>query len=622
MPVIATAGHVDHGKSTLVKALTGIDPDRLAEEKARQMTLDLGFAWLTLPNGDTLGIVDVPGHRDFIDNMLSGVGGIDAALLVVAADEGIMPQTREHLAILDLLGISMGLVALTKVDLIDDPAWIDLVSAEIRATLATTALARAEIVPVSANTGAGLTALLDRLAVLLAELPPRPDHALPRLPIDRVFTVSGFGTIVTGTLLGGSLHVGDAVELQPSGLRGRIRGLQSYNRQIPDAHSRQRVAVNVAGIERNLIQRGSVLTLPGLLQPTVLADVHYRHLADRPLAHNTSVKIYSGTSEAGAHVRLLADENLAAGQVSWLQLRLDRPLALAHGDRYSLRIPSPAETIGGGVVVEPHPVRRWKRMQADVIASLELKLHGTASERLAQAAWQPMSPTELQQILVLPDFAAALAEALAAGLVLALPEGAYLAAESAQALIRRMVAELIDFHRENPLRLGMTREELRRRAGLTAVTFGALLDIQDRIVADGNLLRLGDHAIRFDAAQQARIAALDSTMTAAPYAPPSFAEAEQIVGDNVLRALIDLGEVVQVQPDVIFSHAAYAEMVGAVFAIIDAQGSITASQLRDRFGTSRKYAIALLEHLDALGATRRDGDKRVRGNQDWRNDGI
>lgn len=613
MYTIGTAGHVDHGKSTLVRALTGIDPDRLAEEKARQMTIDLGFAWLTLPDGSTLGLVDVPGHRDFIENMLAGVGGIDAALLVVAADEGIMPQTREHLAILDLLGIGRGLVALTKIDLVADPTWLELVDEEIRAALAPTALAQAEIIPLSALTGAGLPRLRDRLAALVSDLPPRPDFGVPRLPIDRIFTVSGFGTVVTGTLSGGALRVGDEVELQPSGLRGRVRGLHSYNQPLALAQVGSRVAVNLAGIERQAVARGHVLTTPGGLLATTLVDAQYRHLADRPLAHNAEVRVFSGTSAASARVRLLSDETLTANQTGWVQLRLDRPLALARGDRFILRVPSPAETIGGGLIVDPQPARRWPRRQPAVIAALELRLRGTPAERLAQAAMQPISRAALQTAVALPDFAAVLAEAVASRTLIALPDGTYLAAASAQAAIRRLAAELAAYHQANPLRLGMAREELRRRAGLNAVTFAALLAIQEQIVAAGPLLRLADHAIRFDTAQQARIDALDAELAAVPYTPPAARDAAQRVGEDVLRALIDLGEIVQVQPDVIFARATYAEMVAAVLAIIDADGSVTAAALRDRFGTSRKYAIALLEHLDALGVTRRAGDQRVRG---------
>jgi selenocysteine-specific elongation factor len=615
MRVIGTAGHVDHGKSTLVKALTRIDPDRLAEEKARQMTIDLGFAWMALPDGEMLGIVDVPGHRDFIENMLAGVGGIDAAILVIAADEGIMPQTREHLAILDLLGIRHGLVALTKIDLIDDPEWLELIRDEIRAVLQPTQLSHAEIVGVSAYTGQGIPQLIERLIALLADLPLRPDYDLPRLPIDRVFTISGFGTVVTGTLIGGSLRVGDEIELQPSGLRGRIRGLQSYKQAVEVAAPGSRAAVNVVGIERPSIRRGDVLTYPGILQPTTLIDVHFRHLPDveRPLKHNATVKIFSGAAEANAHVRLLTNENLPPGGEGWLQLRLDQPIAVARGDRFILRYPSPGQTIGGGIVVEPYPPKRWKRFQPQVTAALELRLHGTPAERIVQAAWQPIKRSDLQNAVSDVGFDSAIREALESGLLLALPENMYLSVEGWGALSYRMMRELATFHRAHPLRLGMPREELRSRIGLKNITLTALLDMQDQIAAQGTLLQLADHAIRFDADSSAQIEQLRAKIAESPYTPPSFAEAAQIVGEEVLHALIDLGEIVQVQPDVIFSHSVYKELVSAVFEMIDTDGGITAGALRDRFGTSRKYAIGLLEYLDAVGKTRREGDVRVRG---------
>ncbi|MCZ2097959.1 MAG: SelB C-terminal domain-containing protein [Anaerolineae bacterium] len=479
--------------------------------------------------------------------------------------------------------------------------------------LAPTAFARAAILPVSAASGDGIPQLIDHLTRLLDAIPPRMDFGTPRLPIDRAFTMSGFGTVVTGTLLGGSLRVGDDIELQPSGLRGRVRGLQSYRQAVETAHPGSRVAVNIAGVERQAVERGDVLTTPGALQPTMLLDVQFRYLddANRPLRHNTAVKFFSGAAEAGAHARLIADESLAPGRESWLQLRLDRPLALARGDRFILRIPSPAQTIGGGVVVDPHPARRWKRMQPNVIAALERRLHGTPAERIAQAAVQPVKRGDLAALV--EDIDAAITDALDSGLLVALPDGFYLSTESAQILIRRMTRDLAAFHEAQPMRVGMPREELRSRAGLKTVTFAALLDMQDQIVADGNWLRIADHVVRFDAAQTARIAQLQAKIAESPYTPPSFAEAAQIVGADVLYALIDTGEIVQVQPDVIFSRAVYAEMVDAVFGLIDAQGGIAAAALRDRFGTSRKYAIALLEHLDSLGKTRREGDTRVRG---------
>jgi selenocysteine-specific elongation factor len=614
MRVIGTAGHVDHGKSTLVKRLTGIDPDRLAEEKARQMTIDLGFAWLTLPNGESVGIVDVPGHRDFIDNMLAGVGGIDAVLLVIAADEGVMPQTREHLAIIDLLDIRQGIIVLTKIDTVDDE-WLELVAQDVRDVVKNTTLANAEILPVSAHSGAGIPQLIDKLTTLLNNLPEHLDTHQPRLPVDRVFTIKGFGTVLTGTLLNGSLRVGDEVELQPGGKRGRIRGLQSHKQTVDVIFPGSRAAVNVAGIDKEDAARGQVLSYPAQLQPTMLLDVHFRHLPDagRALKHSAEVKFYSGTADSGARVRLLNDETLPPGAEGWLQIRLDQPLALARGDRFILRYPSPGQTIGGGVVVNPHPERRWRRFQPHVIATLETQLSGTPAERITQAAIEPRKRRQLQEQTGYSDsdLDAAIADALKNGLLRELPDGTYLAEVQRQTLLRHMANELSAYHHTTPLRIGMAREELRSRVGLKPALFNMLLETQTEIVADGTFLRLSSHSIRFTAQQNAVIARLMAQMNS--YTPPSFAEAAQIVGEEVLRALIDLDDIIQVQEDVIFSRAIYDTMAAAVLEIIDREGEITAKALRDRFDTSRKYAIGLLEYLDAQGITKRVGDARVRG---------
>jgi selenocysteine-specific elongation factor len=324
MFVVGTAGHVDHGKSTLIEALTGIDPDRLAEEKAREMTIDLGFAWMNLGDSEEIGIIDVPGHRDFIENMLAGVGGIDLALFVVAADEGVMPQTKEHLAILDLLEVNGGVVALTKVDLIDDEDWLELVTIDLSETLMDTVLAEAPIVPVSARTGAGLDRLKDNLLNRLKATTPRQDTGRPRLPVDRVFSLPGFGTIVTGTLIDGRLRVGDSVEIQPSGLKGRIRGLQTHKTKREIAEVGSRVAVNLTGVGRDDVKRGDVLAAPGTIRDTILLDAVYRHLpdADAPLKHNVEVKLFVGATEVLARTRVLGTRQIEPGQEGWLQLAL------------------------------------------------------------------------------------------------------------------------------------------------------------------------------------------------------------------------------------------------------------------------------------------------------------
>jgi len=337
MRVIGTAGHVDHGKSTLVLALTGIDPDRLREEKERQMTIDLGFAWLTLPGGESVGVIDVPGHIDFIKNMLAGVGGIDAALFIVAADEGVMPQTREHLAILDLLQVSAGVVALTKVDTITEEGWLELIEADLRDTLDGTCLADAPIIPVSARAGIGLDRLEQALADALASVPPRRDKGQPRLPVDRAFSVAGFGTVVTGTVSDGAFRVGDEVEIVPGGLKARIRSLQSHKRSVELGLPGSRLAINLTGIHPDQLRRGMVVTRPGNLHATPLIDVRLRLVAAdspltgealAPLRHNQAVDFFSGAAETPARVRLLDAEQIPPGGEGWAQLRLEEAVAM------------------------------------------------------------------------------------------------------------------------------------------------------------------------------------------------------------------------------------------------------------------------------------------------------
>ncbi len=385
MSCIGTAGHVDHGKSTLVKVLTGIDPDRLAEEKERGMTIDLGFAWLTLPSGREVSIVDVPGHESFIKNMLAGVGSIDAALLVVAADEGIMPQTREHLAILDLLHVSRGVVALTKADLVDEE-WLNLVREEIETQLKPTTLVGAPIIAVSAYTGLGLPALQTALDSILDVAQERQNIGRPRLPIDRVFTMTGFGTVVTGTLIDGIYKVGQEVEILPSGIKTRIRSLQTHRHQVEVAQPGSRVAINIANVARSDLRRGDVVALSGQMHPTMLFDAHIHLLADaeRPLVHNAHVELYSGSQEVPGRVRLLNTEELQPGQSAWVQLRLDRPVVVARRDRFILRIPSPSMTIGGGEIVDVEP-RYHKRFQKSIIDGLERLSHGSPEELVMAA---------------------------------------------------------------------------------------------------------------------------------------------------------------------------------------------------------------------------------------------
>ncbi len=624
MYVIGTAGHVDHGKSTLVHALTGINPDRLREEQEREMTIDLGFAWLTLPNGEPVGIVDVPGHRNFIENMLAGVGGIDAALFVVAADEGVMPQTREHLAILDLLGVNRGVVALTKADLAEDEEWLDMVAADVAETLEGTALAGAPIVPVSARTGRGLENLVAALQEMLAQTEPRRDRGRPRLPVDRVFTISGFGTVVTGTLTDGTFEVGQEVEVLPRGLRARVRGLQTHKQKVERAEPGSRVAMNLTSIGKDDLRRGDVVTAPGWLRPTVLVDVRLRYLPDaqQPLRHNTWLKFFSGAAETLARVRLLGQDSLPPGESGWAQLELEQPLALVKGDRFIVRVPSPPATVGGGVVVDPHPGRKHRRLQPAILARLETLARGTPAEVLLQAL-ERRGPTPVGDLLAASNLGeaatAALDELLNSGQALLLaPTNQLLASRSWwSALTERLSRELADYHQRFPLRAGMGREALRSAFKLDARVFNAAMTravADGLLVEEGAIVRLPSHTVRLDPVQQRRVDELLARFRRQPYATPSFKECAAAVGEEVLGVLIARGDLVQASPEVLFLPQTYEEMVARIRAHIEREGKITLAQVRDMFDTSRKYAQAILEHLDEVGITKRVGDERVMRN--------
>ncbi len=627
MYVVGTAGHVDHGKSTLVRALTGIDPDRLKEEKAREMTIDLGFAWLRLPGGQKIGIVDVPGHRDFIENMLAGVGGINAVLFVVAADEGAMPQTREHLAIIDLLGIPTGVIALTKTDLVRDPGWLELVQLDLGELVSGTVLANAPIIPVSARTGQGLDELQTALAAQLAAQPAPADVGLPRLWVDRVFTVSGFGTVVTGTLLGGKLTIGQEIVLLPEGRMGRVRGLQSHHQSLEAALPGNRVAVNVGGIEKRDAQRGHLLTLPGAIMPTFSAAVRFRHLSDapRPLQHNAEVKLFCGSAETVARVRLLDAESLAPGAEGWLQLELRDPLPLMQGDRFILRYPSPGQTIGGGEVIDPSIGRRLRRNDPATIARLDALSRGNPAELVVQAAESRGTPVTLAQLveataLDMPTINTVLQSV--GDKVQALGDGRWIGQNALAHLLDRLVRALEGYHRAEPLRPGMRLDRLRSQLNLNAAELEALLDgaTQRGIVIRPRLdfVARPDHGFQPSRAQRAAIDRLTAAFASAPYTPPSYKEAAAIVGEDVLTALIEWGELVRISTEVVLSPHVFREFAAETERIIASEGRITIKALRDRFNTSRKYAQAVLEYFDSLGITRRDGDDHLPASGNWK----
>jgi selenocysteine-specific elongation factor len=617
MYTIGTAGHVDHGKSTLVTALTGIDPDRLSEEKERGMTIDLGFAWVKLPSGREVSIVDVPGHERFIKNMLAGVGGIDLAMLVIAADEGVMPQTREHLAILDLLRVKRGMVVLTKIDMVDAD-WLELVREDVSQQMNGTVLEGAPIMAVSAVTGKGLDELKKTLDSALADLPVRKDTGRPRLPVDRVFTMSGFGTVVTGTLIDGELRAGQELEVLPEGLKTRARGLQTHRHKVETVAPGNRVAVNIASLAVADLKRGDVVTIPGWLKPTKVVDVDLRLLASAPkeLNHNAVVSFHTGSAETIGKIGLLDHECLRPGERGWAQIRLEHPVAMAKGDLFVIR--STETTLGGGEVVDIQP-KRHRRFNSGVTQALEMLQKGSPEEVLTQAL-NGRVPVETKVVAQKSGLPAAQAQAtletlLANGEVLAL--GDWVISRVGWLALQRQVADILKpYHAQYRLRRGMPREELKSRLGLPAKLFN---DIVPRLQAEGvigdgdALLRLADHSVQFSPQQEKGVANLFEILAQNPYGPPARSELEQQCGldAEVIEALIDQNRLVKVLDNMIFSRPAYDEMVQKIAEHIKANGKIAIGEVRDLFGTSRKYAQALMEYLDQQKITRRVGDERV-----------
>jgi len=619
--VIGTAGHVDHGKSTLITRLTGINPDRLKQEQEREMSIELGFAWLQLPNGEEIGIVDVPGHRDFIENMLAGIGGIDAVLFVVAADEGVMPQTREHLAILDLLQVPAGVVALTKIDLIQEPEWLDLVESELRETLAGTVLAGMPIVRVSARTGMGIDNLVQAIQDILIKRPPRPDLGRPRLPIDRVFTLPGFGTIVTGTLSDGQFSIGDPVSILPQGIKGRIRGLQTHKQSETTAHPGSRTAVNISGVSVGQIERGNVLAHPDTYQPTDMLDVHCSLLpdADSPLKHYAEIKFFLGAAEIMGRIRLLGVQELAPGEKAFAQVMLQESVTALRGDRFIIRRPSPPATIAGGQVVDPKPKRRHRRFNQQRISELEQLLVGSPEEILQQTAHAAFAAS-LNQLIEVSGMETIPAREAIESLV---DQGKLIALNGDRLLIApdiltgleiRIKENLTAYHEKHPLYAGMPRELLKSQINLDTHLFDSIvkrMSEMGKIRTTGPTLSLPQHQISYSPEQQGKIDALLAQFNDQPYTPPSVKESEEAVGEDVLNSLIQSEQLVKLSEDVLLKPEAYQEMRRAVIEHIQSHGSITLAELRDQFNTSRKYAVALLEYLDEVEVTVRQGDKRL-----------
>ncbi len=625
--VVGTAGHIDHGKTSLVKALTGTDTDRLPEEKARGITIDLGFAFLEEPDGLVIEIVDVPGHERFVKNMLAGVGGIDLALLVIAADEGIMPQTREHLAICQLLRIKSGMVALTKADLAE-PDWIELVRDDVANLVRGTFLSGCPIVPVSVKTGAGLGDLRRALADLARAVPAKATDQTARLPIDRVFTVKGFGTVVTGTLTAGIVAVDDKVEVYPRGVQSKVRGLQVHGKAVERSAAGQRTAVNLQAVERAAIERGDVLAPPGSLVPTLLADATLELLPDapRPLKARDRVRFHVGTQEVMARVLLVDRAGLEPGQVSYGRFRLEAPVVALPGDRFVIRSYSPIVTIGGGTLLDIASPR-FKRKAPALLAHLalletggptevleeHLKQAGPAGARAADLrARTAFGPERLKTLLQ---------ELVQAGAIVAVDREWYLHRDANERLRSQTLALLGAFHAENPLRTGISREELRSRAGNAQervfAQLLASLEAEGPVRSEKDQVRLTSHEIRLSAEQERIVKGLEADFLKAGAAPPSPEEALARLGvrgtekHELFQLLVSDRRLLRVKESLYFHAEALRAIQDKIVAHLREKKDIGPGDVKDLLGISRKYAIPLMEYFDAQRVTVRQGERRV-----------
>jgi len=580
------------------------------------MTIDLGFAWLTLGGGAAVGIVDVPGHQDFIRNMLAGVGPVDAVLLVVALDEGVMPQTREHLAILGVLGVDRGVVALTKRDLVDDE-WASLARGDVTAALQGTPLASAPMIEVSATAKTGLVELVDALDRVLATAPARRDLGRPRLGIDRAFTLTGFGTVVTGTLVDGSFATGDEIEVLPTGQRARIRGIQTHKRALDVASPGSRVALNLTGVEKDELGRGMVVVRPGTLAAVSVMSARVEVLgsASEAIAHDEAVKVHAGTAEVMARISLLEGATLEPGATGWAQLRLAEPLAVAVGDRFVIRRPSPPQTLGGGAVADITGERMRRRREA--VAVLERRSAPTAASRLLAALDVPRTLVEAgaRGGLDASIRDAAARELVESGRAVALAD-ALLARDSFEALATRVERTLAATHRRSPLRAGAPREEVRSSLDLPSKRFNALVErlaADGRITERGSALALPSHVPTLTSAQESAWARARVALGREPLQPPSPAQLESEYGldRELVAALAERGDLVRIGTEAVFLPDAVARFAETVVTELAQTRTITVARARDLTGSSRKHVLPLLGFLDDRGLTRRSGDDRI-----------
>jgi selenocysteine-specific elongation factor len=627
--ILGTAGHIDHGKTSLIKALTGIDTDRLKEEKRRGITIELGFAWLDLPGGQHLGIVDVPGHEKFVKNMVAGASGIDLVALIIAADEGVMPQTKEHLEICKLLGIKHGLVALTKIDMVDEE-WIELVSDDVTSFLKGSFLEGAPIIPVSALTGKGLPDFLKALDSLCDGVPERSSSGLFRLPVDRVFSMKGFGTVITGSLVSGGIGVGDTIMIYPSGIQAKVRGIQVHNQAVDQATAGMRTAINFQGLERSATKRGDVLARVNTLKPSYMVDVVLTYLGSRKkaLENRTRVRFHTGTSEILGNVILLDREELKSGDTAVVQFRLESPVSVVKDDRFVIRSYSPIRTIGGGYIVNPVPTKH-KRFKEPVLSVLNrlaesppdeiITSHVKESGLLGVAFSDLMIMTNLPERELEKRLQQLLSQKV---LILVDRENRIFLHGSVLDELREEAIQVLEaYHKAHPLKAGMSKEafksSLPKTLGLRP--FSILLEDltkSNRVVQKEDVIHLSGHRIALEADQKDIRHKIERAYLESGLQPPYFKELAASVGEDparvkdVLGHMLQAGILVKVKEGLYFHKDVIERLKARLVSFLTANTQITTPQLKEVTGVTRKYMIPLIEYFDASKVTIRVGDVR------------
>lgn len=627
--ILGTAGHIDHGKTALIKALTGIETDRLKEEKRRGITIELGFAFMDLPGGQHLGIVDVPGHEKFVKTMVAGATGIDLVAMVIAADEGIMPQTREHLEICSLLEIKYGVIVLSKVDLVDEE-WLELVTDDIGEFTQGTFLQDAPVLPLSSTTGKGIPEFIAALDRLCAEIPQRPPTDLFRLPIDRVFTMKGFGTVITGTLISGRVKVGDTIALYPSGITSKVRGIQVHNESVNEAGTGMRTAINFQGLEITSANRGDIVSLPHILQPSYMVDasIHFLDSNRKPLKNRTRVRFHSGTSEVLGKLILLESEELQPGETTVVQLRLDAPVALVKDDPFVIRSYSPIRAIGGGRILNPIPSKH-KRFRPEVIEGLK-GLTGAEPERIIPfhidgSGYQGQSFSDLRVMTNLPEkqLNGSIQDLLSKRILVQVDKDnrVFIHGERLNQLKREIVSVLGGYHQDNPLKAGMSKEELKSKLPpkLSTRLFNLAINQMigdESIVQEEEWIRLAEHTVSLGIDQADVKTRIMDTYSASGLQPPYFKALSDTLSIDtaqakaVLQLLTDEGRIIKVKEDLYFDAEAVETLKNRLVTFLETNEEIDTPRFKEMTGVSRKFVIPLIEYFDAKHVTIRIGDIR------------